>query len=544
MFARIPQRAAHYLLLILVAGGLFLPNLGGPSLWDIDEGNNAEAAREMLEADNWRLPTFNYQLRVDKPALLYWLQIFAYRGFGVGEFAARLPSALAAIVTVLLAYELGRRMFNASAALLSGVVLATAIMFCAAAHFANPDALLTACTLLTFLVFWRGIDGRFNHFTLGACMGVAVLAKGPVGLLLPLATIGMFLLWSRQLHRLKDGRILHGVGSFALTALPWYLWVGAETHFEFLRRFIGVHNVGRFLSPMEGHGGPVYYYVVALALGFAPWSIFLGPVCWHGWKRLEEEPVAASPRRFLWCWIVVYVVFFSIARTKLPNYILPAYPAVALLTGGFLDDWRRGLVSLPSWCLRASLACFALVGIGATIGFAVAGGKLPWSILPDRRIMPGLQLFSLLGTVPIAGALIGGWCVRRQLRTAMIVTLTAAAGLFIGPLALWGGSAVDAVKAPRSLAEAIARHQAEREIRIACYGYSQPSLVFYCQRQVDLLAHEHDAVEFLRSPFQVFLVVPETLWNAMEAKVRGPHTLLTRRRDLYKGHEVVLITNR
>src|SRR5436309_6047099 len=141
MFERFPQRAVHYLLLVLVSGGLFLPNVGEPRLWDIDEGNNAEAAREMLEADNWRLPTFNYQLRVDKPALLYWLQILGYRTFGVGEFAARLPSALAAIATILLTYELGRRMFGPPAGLLAGLTLASAVMFCAAAHFANPDAL-------------------------------------------------------------------------------------------------------------------------------------------------------------------------------------------------------------------------------------------------------------------------------------------------------------------------------------------------------------------------------------------------------------------
>src|SRR5439155_17748927 len=128
---------------------------------------------------------------------------------------------------------------------------------------------------------------------LGACMGLAVLAKGPVGLILPTAVIGAFLLWTQQMGRLRDIRLVLGCLSFALVALPWYLWVGAETRFEFLRGFIGVHNVGRFLNPMEGHGGPVYYYVFALALGFAPWSAFAGPVCWHEWKQIRSEPQAA-----------------------------------------------------------------------------------------------------------------------------------------------------------------------------------------------------------------------------------------------------------
>src|SRR5712692_7219330 len=100
MTQSLSNRCGHYLLLLALAAGLSFPNLGGPSFWDIDEGNNAEAAREMLEADNWRLPTFNFQLRVDKPVLLYWLQIFAYRAFGVGEFGARLPSALSGMATV------------------------------------------------------------------------------------------------------------------------------------------------------------------------------------------------------------------------------------------------------------------------------------------------------------------------------------------------------------------------------------------------------------------------------------------------------------
>src|SRR3954467_1900388 len=155
MFQRLHTRGGHYALLAAVAAVLFLPNLGAPSLWDIDEGNNAEAGREMLEAGDWVVPTFNYGLRPDKPALLYWLQGAAYQVFGVGEFAARLPSALAALAAVLLTYELGRRLFGKPAGPTAGLVLVSAPLFCTAAHFANPDALLTAATTLTFFLFWR-----------------------------------------------------------------------------------------------------------------------------------------------------------------------------------------------------------------------------------------------------------------------------------------------------------------------------------------------------------------------------------------------------
>src|SRR5262245_30950113 len=299
-------RPGHYLLLLVAWAALSLVNLGGPSLWDIDEGNNAAAAREMLESGNWVVPTFNYELRVDKPALLYWLQIAAYQTFGVNEFAARLPSALAALAAVLLTYELGRRMFGRVVGLLGGVVLASAVFFCAAAHFANPDALLNAWTLLALFCFWRGHLRGGNWFVpAGIAMGLAVLAKGPVGFVLPSAVIGVYLLWSRQLRRLLDRRLFFGVLMLALVALPWYVLVGVETRANFLRGFFLTHNVGRFLSPMESHSGPIYYYLVVLLVGLAPWSVFLGLAGWDAWRSGRDQEVRPSERaaiRFLACW--------------------------------------------------------------------------------------------------------------------------------------------------------------------------------------------------------------------------------------------------
>src|SRR5713101_6286820 len=204
MFRTLNTRCGHYGLLLAVAIALTLPNLGACSLWDIDEGNNAEAAREMLDCGNWVVPTHNYQLRVDKPALLYWLQIGAFRLFGINEFAARFPSALAALAAVLMTYELGGRMFGAATGLLAGIILASAGLFCASAHFANPDALLNASTVLTFHFFWLSFvrGGRSWLILAGISTGLGFLAKGPVALLLPGAVIGLFLCWSRQLHRL------------------------------------------------------------------------------------------------------------------------------------------------------------------------------------------------------------------------------------------------------------------------------------------------------------------------------------------------------
>src|SRR5580700_3073726 len=153
MFA---HRFSHYAVLLSAMAVLTLPNLGVHSLWDVDEGVNAEAAREMMEAGTWISPLFNFELRTAKPALLYWLQMTSYSVFGVNEFAARLPSVLAGMVTVLLVYELARRMFGASTGLLAGIVLASAFEFCMLSHAATPDSTLLAFTVLTMFSFWIG----------------------------------------------------------------------------------------------------------------------------------------------------------------------------------------------------------------------------------------------------------------------------------------------------------------------------------------------------------------------------------------------------
>jgi 4-amino-4-deoxy-L-arabinose transferase-like glycosyltransferase len=545
MFRRLPDRAGHYLLLLAVATLLFLPNLGAPSLWDIDEGNNAEAAREMLERGDWVVPVFNYQLRVDKPALLYWLQILAYQVFGVGEFAARLPSALGGLATVLITYELGRRLFGASAGLLAGLVLASAGLFCASAHFANPDALLNAFTALTFLFFWQGFarGGRSWFLWAGLSTGLAVLAKGPVGLVLPAAVIGLFLLSTRQLGRLWDRRLLLGLVVFALVALPWYACVGAETKGQFLRGFLLTHNIGRYQNAMEHHGGQPYYYLLVLAAGFAPWSVFLGLAAWYSGTAWKEAVVRPSPHGFLWCWVGVYFVFFSLSGTKLPNYILPLYPPVSLLTAHFLDGWRRGTMRPPVWVVHISVGCLALIGVGTIIALALAGGLVEASFLRGRRL-PGLEVWALLGIIPLAGAVAAAWCAWRQARTGFVVSVTVAAVLFTAGLLAGGSVALDVYKAPRPLVHALQAGQAGREVRVGCYQYFQPSLVFYCRREVYRFTEEDKALEFLRCPLPVYLFVPAADWGRLKEKVAGPHRELGRHHDLYRGCDVVLVTNR
>ena len=298
MISRLHHRIWHYLLLLAVGAFLFLWNLGGASLWDIDEGKNATCAAEMMASGDYVVPTFNGELRVDKPALLYWLQIGAYHVFGINEFAARLPSALAALGALLLAYELGRSLFGKTTGLLTGVIAASTPMLTGAARFANPDALLHLFTLLTLVIFWVGHrqPGRLWWLGLSAASGFGMLAKGPVGLVLPAAVAFLFLLWEGRLRVLADRRLAWAALAWCLIALPWYIWVGVDTKGNFLRGFFLQHNVARFGSAMENHSGSPLYYPIVLLIGTAPWSVFLGGAFWCAiWSALGKPPLTPNP---------------------------------------------------------------------------------------------------------------------------------------------------------------------------------------------------------------------------------------------------------
>jgi 4-amino-4-deoxy-L-arabinose transferase-like glycosyltransferase len=559
MFHLFQHRWGHYLLLLATWAVLCLPNLGGPSLWEVDEGHNSAAAQEMYESGNWIVPTFNSRLRDDKPALLYWLQMLAYECLGVNEFAARLPSALAGLLTILATYELGRRMFGSSVGLLGGLILASCLAFCAAAHFANPDALLVLFTVLTLLFFWR--DNEHDHalrYIFGTvASGFAVLAKGPVGLVLPLSVIGLFLLWQRQLRKLLDLRMFWACLAFAAFVAPWYVWVSLETKGEWLFGFLGKHNFGRFKATMENHGGPFYlYYLLVFLVGLAPWSIFFGLTIWHALRKPAH--VAGTPEpaplpkplpglpvevRFLLCWIVVYLVFFSLSATKLPNYILPIYPPMVLLTARFLDHWRRGQVDLPRWAIPSALVCLALIGLSVAGGILVVSGRIEGKLM-HGRIFPGLETVMPAALLLVAGAVVGWWCLRRQHRAGLIGAVAFSSVLFLASLAAWGTPIISSYRAPRSLVAALPADQLQRDVRVGCFDFYQPSLVFYCQREVQRLEiNETDLRKFLGRPLPSYLFLRAATWEAIQAQGIAAGRVVGRHYDLYDNQEIVLVAN-
>lgn len=545
MLRKLDHRLGHYVLLALVWALASLPNLGGPTLWDIDEGLNAEAAREMLDSGNYVVPTFNYKLRSAKPVLLYWLQVASYRAFGVSEAAARLPSALAALLAVIGVYELGRWLYGLRTALLAGLILATSIGVLGAAHFANPDALLLATstwTMACFYRWWQMKQAGWLYLSAIAC-GLAVLAKGPVGLLLPGAVVVGFLLWQREPRRLLDWRLAEAVGLFLLVAVPWFVWVGVETKGQFLREFWFTHHLDRVATPMEKHSGSPAYYLGVLVIGLLPWTCFLGLTIVATWRQLGRgwlTELAAT--RFLVVWFGVWLVAFSVAKTKLPNYVLPLYPAAALLTARALERWRAG-EAVPGWWIRTALGCLAFVGV-VSGAIMVAGGGLVESPMPASWRFPELAKWAWLGLVPVATAGVGLWLLARERRTAMLATVVGGGLVFVAGIAGGALEATNLRKPTALLAKALPADQEYRDIRLGAYRYDRPTLVFYCRREVRRLDEVADLAAYLHEALPVYVFMQESRWKEVEKKVPKGTTVIAAHPDLYvNGEPVVVVTN-
>lgn len=506
---------------LVLSGVVFFLNLGKPLLWDRDEPRNAGCAREMLERHDWVVPVFNGELRDHKPVLLYWFMMAAYGIFGVNEFAARFFSAVFGLGTVLLTFDLGRRWFGTAVGFWAGLILSTCMMFPVAARAATPDAVLIFFATAALWCYGSGLFFReegdhsrnpttqwaalaWHRVSAYVAMGLAVLAKGPIGFLLPAAILGVY-------HMAEDFRprsatppgvrrwlmvgleFLHprrifvaakrmGLGWGLVIALavaaPWYIWVGLRTEGAWLRGFFLTHNVGRFLHPMEDHSGPIFYYPLVLLGSFFPWAVLLVPALFQAGKTVGVRTREGLKLLFLLTWGGTYIGFFSLAGTKLPNYISPALPAFALLTAWWLDGWLRerggSLVSLgwTSW---------VLIGCGLAIVVAI-----PWAA---HIYVPGEESLGLLGAIWIAGGISSLLALRRKQKLGYVGAVATAAWVFA--VGLFGVAAVR-VSAHQQfpyLARILRTLDAQLGVsaEIVAYDCLEPSWVFYTGRPIRFL---------------------------------------------------------
>jgi 4-amino-4-deoxy-L-arabinose transferase-like glycosyltransferase len=451
------------LLIAALAAGVLLPNLGGPPLWDDDEPRNAACSLAMWASGDWIVPTFNGRLRVEKPVLVNWLHLAGFATAGTNETGARLGSAVLTILTCLLTWRIAAMLFRADVAAWAGIVMATCLWTGITGRAATPDAPLAFFTTLALWAFIRGSIASGDHWrdgpvqlsawtaaTIGAACGLAMLTKGPVGLVLPLAGMGLFAWWQAAADPGRDGawwrRLIttaiaawRGVrpGLVIATALavaaPWTIAVSARTGGDWPREFFLVHNVGRFASPMEGHSGSaIIYYPLVLLVGMFPWSMASALVGHHALWTVRTESRARAGMRLLVAWIAAWVIPFSLAGTKLPGYVWPVYPAIACCVGLFVADWIRSPGRATDVWMRWAWVCLAASGVALGIG-------LP---LFMARVAPGSEWIGLIGLVPLVGSGTAWVCQSLTSRRAAVACWAATAAASVGLLVAIGPGAL------------------------------------------------------------------------------------------------------
>jgi len=377
----LPLRGTTLLLLLSLA--LLVFRIGALPLLGPDEPRYTRVAVEMFRSGDYVTPRLQGEPWLEKPVLFYWLASGAFALLGETETAARLPSVLAAVLLVGLTALLGARMLGAAVGLHAGFVMATSLLPFAYGRAAAMDMLLAASVSAAIGVSGLrvlGIAGRLAMPAAAAMAGVAVLAKGPLGALLPLLVVGGFLLATRQWRYLREILAPRTLAAFAVVAAPWYLLVLHAQGWRFVEVFLLEHNLQRFTSTVHNHPGPFYYYVPVLLAGLFPWSGLVFPA-------LASLRVRASRvDGFLVAWLLLPLAFFSAAGSKLPGYILPCLPPLALLIGRAAQRLARAPWNDP---LRALNRLVALTGLA--LGALVFAGPLLLRVQGDPnwlRLVP------------------------------------------------------------------------------------------------------------------------------------------------------------
>jgi len=473
-------------ILLLVFGLVWFSNLEYRKLVNPDEGRYAEIPREMVASGDWTTPRLNDIKYFEKPALQYWATATAYTLFGEHHWTARLWSALTGFLGVLMTFFTGRRLFGQETGWNAALVLGSSLLYVLVGHINTLDmgvSFLLSAAVCAFCLAQSGVSDARKHrrwmLAAWAALALAVLSKGLIGLVLPGAALFLYILIERDWRLAGRLHLVPGLALFFLITVPWFVAVSLANP-EFLRFFFIHEHFERFLTKAHGRYQAPYYFVPVLLAGMLPWTVTLVDALARAWKREPEKSFQAQ--RFLLLWAAVVFVFFSASSSKLVSYILPMFPALALLTGARLT--RLGARALAWQTLPAALAGIVLLALMPGIE-RYASREVPVELFRDYAVW--LSAASLL---QIAGAVACAWLAWRG-RTAAAMALLAATGLVFAQLALSGHESLSTANSAYHIAQKI-----KPELKPGMPFYSvntyDQSLQFYLRRSTTMVVYEDE----------------------------------------------------
>jgi len=493
--------------LVAISVLLFIVDLGGRDLWDIDEGMHAAIAQTMLLSGDWVTPVFNGEAFLDKPPLFNWLTAIAFKLFGSNEFAARLPAALSALASVLLCYGIGRELYSQRTGFLAGVILATSLEFVAIARTVQydvPFAFFTTLAIFAYILAMREQRPAQSYWVLFyLAIGLSVLTKGPLGAVLVGTGVVAHLVATRSGRAWL--RVLNpaGILTFLVVSVPWYVLMELANP-GYIDYFVIQQHVGNVLGVtgeyVARHPEPVYYYIPVFIGAMLPWSLTLPQSIYSALKFREAR--VAHAEIFLVAFFTGSLLVMSAATSKLATYLLPLLPVAAVLIGRYWDrlfDARPVKRNLSQVITFGSLFLIILVLTAHAIinqpfthwdaRTGVAHRDFEWFMLGFGALWLAATVFALLAK-----------------QRSSFVTLSLITPFMVGFI-LWALSPrADDYRGSKVIAAMIDQRLPAQE-PIHVYGRLLDSAMFYTNRDAVRLETEEALRNYMATNERVFVVV-------------------------------------
>lgn len=498
--------------LIIAVAVIWFSNLEYRTLIKPDEGRYAEIPREMVASGDWTTPRLNDIKYFEKPPLQYWATAAAYEVFGEHQWTSRLWAGLTGFIGIFLVWFAGLRLFGREAAAYAAMLLGSSLLYVLIGHVNTLDMGVTffiSLGIFAFLIAQGKSEAKAqrNWMLLAwGGMALAVLSKGLMGLILPGTAIFIYCIVQRDFSVLKRMHWLSGLAVFVLITAPWFYFV-MKANPEFLDKFFIYEHYTRFTTKQHGRYQPWYYFVPILLSGMLPWTLLMFDTLWRTWRdskpSVRPEPVEGyvkistnssfdfaalrsknvfNPARFLLIWAVFIYLFFTASGSKLPSYLLPIFPALALLMGKRISE-------MSAQTLLKQIAPVILFVI-AMVVLALNVGKLADTPL-QKELYPQYTSWLIVASLVLLAGLLGGlWLLRREQKMIAVATL-AFSSLLFAQIGLSGYNVLASERSAKHIAAAIAPQIKPGVPFYSVLDYEQ-TLPFYLKRTFTLVQYQDE----------------------------------------------------
>ena len=471
------------IILLLLSSSLFFSSINSLPVLDRDEARYVQSSKQMVESNNYLSIKFQEDYRSKKPIGIYWLQAitinlladvkqvtnFKYEVLNDDVWKYRIVSALAVLFSVLLLYLLGKKIITSKASFYSSLILSASLLVIAEAHIAKTDSILLFLSTIIFITLFKyykqiGDKNIMNFMILWVSMGLSVLIKGPVLIVLFSSSIMLISLLGKNIRWIKNTKPFLGIILVILISVPWFFFMPSEEQRNFLQESFFHDFLGKVRSVQESHGGFPGYYLIGLLFFFFPFSIFFIPLIHFLKISIRDKNIV-----FLLCWILPTLIIMELIPTKLPHYILPIYPAIAVLMGLLLADIQS----------YKNLFLTKIAYFGYLLYFLISNGIL-------LVIFKANQIYGQINNINffyylflfILNNLVFIFIFKKQIKNTFYC-LVFYSNIFTAIIYLFIAPSLTMLWTSKNIADLLTNNEyLENKSTIATLGYNEPSLVF------------------------------------------------------------------